>query len=262
MTSPTPESNPHTTISTTHTNHPVYTHLLAKAFTTDPVFTYIEAHTPWYNRPALTYHIIRAQLLAAAHNNRALFISATSTPATSPPPSEQHVERNPHCTAVVLPPGTSLLAIGLAGWTHLLLRGVWRVLFQLGVSGWTRFENDYITPVEAAKATVFARGETYFYVAMIGTGAQHRGKGLARGVLSAVTGRAQAEGKPVWLEASSPGSRGVYLRCGFVDVGEGVVMGRGEVDGRGEAAVGEEAGGVPVFPMVWWPKGDPRRGLE
>ncbi|OAG00971.1 uncharacterized protein CC84DRAFT_1168173 [Paraphaeosphaeria sporulosa] len=272
MPPPTSDTKVPTTISTTHKNHPIYSHLLARAFTTDPVFTYIEGATPWYARPLLTYRIIRSQLLAASHGNRALFIAAASNPTTTSKSSlqaskeedkEQDAELNPQCTAVILPPGESLLGIPVPSWISLLLlRGAWRVFFSLGLSGWKKFEKGYITPVEAAKASVFAQGETYYYVAIIWTAAQHRGKGLAQSVLGELTERAQREGKPVWLEASSAASRRVYRRCGFVDVGETIVLGRGEVDGTGEAAEGEAAVGVPVFPMVWWPKGDPRKTME
>ncbi|KAL5406114.1 hypothetical protein PMIN03_008013 [Paraphaeosphaeria minitans] len=247
-----------TTISVTHENHPVYTDLLA--------------------RPALTHRIIQFQLLVASHAshaNRALFISAASKPPTTPvPPSnpeadtdkhaEPPAERNPHCTAVVLPPGESLLDISVPALIHLFLfRGGWRVILSLGLSTWRRFEKGFVAPMEAAKASVFAKGETYYYVAIIGTAAQHRGKGLAQRVSGELTERAQEEGKPVWLEASSLASRRVYRRCGFVDVGETtVLLGKGEVDGAGEAAEGEDAVGVSVFPMVWWPKGDPRKTME
>lgn len=240
-----------TTVTTTTQNHPIYASFLAQNFVTDPVFCYVLGSTPWYRRPQRVYSIIRSQLLAASYSHRGLFVSASA----SAPPSPSQAEPSPHCTAVILPPGEDLLAIGLLGWASLLVRGALGVFLKLGPSGWNRYDKEYLRPVEEGKASIFSKKETYYYIFIIATGAEYRGKGLAQKVLGEVQAKAQAEMKPIWLESSSPASRRVYLRCGFVDVGDCIVLGRGKVNAKGLAARGEEAVGVPVWRMVWWPEG-------
>lgn len=128
-----------------------------------------------------------------------------------------------------------------------------------------RFQREYVEPVARAKASVFPSKQTpYYYLSHIGTLDTARGQGLAPALIRSLQERAQGEGLPIWLESSSQGSRKVYLRCGFVDVEVegrvGIKMGVGRCDERGEVATGEEAKGVEIYPMVWWPEGYVREG--
>ena len=242
-----------TTVSTTHTNHPVYTTLLAKQFLTDPLFNYMfgTCSVPWYDRSPATYHLIRLQLLAASYKSRAIFYSGASSPK---PLAPSQAELNPQCCAVIMPPGEDTMALGLLGWASMLTHGVHKLVRLAGFSGWNTFVTEYVEPVARLKATVFRPDETYFYVFYIATDARHRGKGLAQAVIGELQVRAQKEMRPVWLEASSPASRRVYAKCGFEDVGEEMRLGVGEVDEFGDK-VGKGGVGVPLFPMVWWPVG-------
>ncbi|KAJ4289013.1 hypothetical protein N0V90_011355 [Kalmusia sp. IMI 367209] len=209
-----------TSVAETRTNHAVYAHFIAKEFLSDPVFAYMLLNAPWYARPHATYHIIRLQLLAANHKSRAIYYS-TCAPAgaASQSRTQAQIELDPHCAAVVMPPGCDFLDIGARGWAKVVAKGGWKLVSILGLSGWKRFADEYVAPVDAAKASVFRKDETYYYVLFIATGSQHRGKGLAQVVLENLKERAQKEMKPIWLEASSPASRRVYKKCGFVDVG-------------------------------------------
>lgn len=112
------------------------------------------------------------------------------------------------------------------------------------------------TATMPVKKSVFPNGETYFYVFLVGASAAHRGKGLAPGLIRKLQERARDEGKPIWLEASNEGARAVYLKLGFKDVQPLIYLGKGECDANGEVASGEEAMGVPMWPMVWWPEGE------
>ncbi|KAF2010341.1 hypothetical protein BU24DRAFT_320093, partial [Aaosphaeria arxii CBS 175.79] len=104
------------------------------------------------------------------------------------------------------------------------------------------------------KKRVLHRDERYYYVAQVGTLSSRRGRGLCPMVMKGVLERAGRDGTPVWLEASSEGSRRVYARCGFRDVegGEGILLGKGECGMDGERK--EKGEGVRCWPMVWWPE--------
>jgi ribosomal protein S18 acetylase RimI-like enzyme len=248
-------------------NHLSYATFHAKNFLTDPMFNYLlQLNTPWYHRSAATYHTIRLQFHAAGHKNRAIYISA-SAPSTTLLPA--NVELNPQCHAVVLPPGkTDLLDVGALGWMDLVFRrGLHKMFWYSGMKPWKVFWKHLLAPTESAKAATFAAKEDYYYIFFISTADEHRGKGLAHALISDLQARAQEEGKPIWLESSSQGSRKLYLRCGFLDVpvddGEvGIAVGVGEVNERGEKCEGSAAVGVRLYPMVWWPEGHKKGNTE
>ncbi|KAF1976551.1 hypothetical protein BU23DRAFT_596948 [Bimuria novae-zelandiae CBS 107.79] len=249
-------TNPSPTLTTTPKNHPIYTDFLAQNLLQDPVLSHILNDLPWHARPSATYHLLRTQLLLAAHKARALFVCATPT-FSSIPTLREVKDLDPRCCAVVLPPGETLMDIGMLGRVNVLTSsassGWWNLLPTLGFyfAAWKKYESEYLGPVEAVKASVFREGETFYSVMVMATAEAQRGKGLARKVLGKVLERARREGKPVWAEASST-SRGFYAQCGFEDVGEAVVLGRRCVEGK-------ETEDVLVFPMVLWPEGYCRR---
>jgi hypothetical protein len=76
--------------------------------------------------------------------------------------------------------------------------------------------------------------------------------GLASQMLKDIQARAQAEGIPVWLEATTPYSKQLYERLGFETV-EDVVLGKGKAGPDGLKKAGGE--GVTVAAMIWWPDG-------
>ena len=55
---------------------------------------------------------------------------------------------------------------------------------------------------------------------------------------------------PIWLEATTPRSRDVYLKLGF-EVVEEIVLGKGKAGEDGRAKKGGE--GVKVWAMIWRP---------
>lgn len=63
--------------------------------------------------------------------------------------------------------------------------------------------------------------------------------------------KAQAENLPIWLEATTPGSRNLYLSMGFSEVEE-IILGKGKV--AADATVKSGGSGVPLYAMVWWPE--------
>lgn len=47
----------------------------------------------------------------------------------------------------------------------------------------------------------------------------------------------------------------MYEKLGFEESEEMIWLGKGECDVEGEVASGEDANGVPMWPMVWWLEG-------
>jgi hypothetical protein len=93
---------------------------------------------------------------------------------------------------------------------------VWRT----GISSFLRLLFEYPSLRERAKKMVLSKDEQYYYLLMVGTSADHRGKGLCSAIIKVYQTIAQEKGIPIWLEATTKGSRGVHAKVGFEDVGE------------------------------------------
>ena len=63
------------------------------------------------------------------------------------------------------------------------------------------------------------RGEPHYYLSLLGTHPEHRGRGLGMGLLADSLERVDAEGLPAYLESSNPANNRRYERHGFVAVG-------------------------------------------
>lgn len=121
--------------------------------------------------------------------------------------------------------------------------------------------NAYNAATTPAKKSTFPAGETFYYVQLIGAAEGHRGKGLAPALIRELQARAEKEGKKVYLEASNEGARRVYEKLGFVETAAVIRLGEGECGADGEVKSGDEAVGVPLWPMVWVPKGGSTAGM-
>jgi ribosomal protein S18 acetylase RimI-like enzyme len=66
--------------------------------------------------------------------------------------------------------------------------------------------------------------EPHLYLAVMGVVPEHRGAGLGTAMLRQRLERADIDGLGVYLEASSPRSRALYLRHGFIGLGDPVQM--------------------------------------
>ena len=125
-----------------------------------------------------------------------------------------------------------------------------KVLKAVGVSGIKKMMVELPGYTDKYKADAMGK-QRYYYVFFIATMEEGRGKGLATKILNEVTQKAQAEGVPVWLEASSEKSKRIYERAGFETLGT-IVLGKGEAAADGSPKKGGE--GVKIFPMIWRPK--------
>ena len=109
----------------------------------------------------------------------------------------------------------------------------------------------------------------YYYIFSIGTEVEYRGRGrsagfeflpnkyidctagLAKALMREHMRRAQLEHLPIWLEATTPNSRKLYLSMGFDEIEE-ITLGKHKVDKNAKLQPGGP--GVPLWGMVWWPK--------
>jgi hypothetical protein len=146
-----------------------------------------------------------------------------------------------------MPPGTAIdnpltmLPAGLPG-----------VMIKLGLRSVKKMIIDFEGSVKSARKAGLRKGEDPYYVFFVGTAAAHQGRGIGGEVVKRVLERAGGEGRTVWLEATTEGSRRLYARLGFEEVRE-IVLGEGRVGRGGEVEKGGE--GVRVWAMVWRPEG-------
>ena len=78
-----------------------------------------------------------------------------------------------------------------------------------------------------------------------------RSTGLAKAIMRDHQQTAQAANLPIWLEATTPRSRDLYLSMGFEEIEE-IVLGKGKV--AVDSSLQPGGPGVPLWAMVWWPK--------
>ncbi|KAJ5745257.1 hypothetical protein N7520_010439 [Penicillium odoratum] len=201
-------------------------------FHTDPVITYMLLDMSSEERlaylPTYWSTLIRSALL-----NDAIITEADGWKAAS----------------VIIPPGKCIDNV----WT-LIYAGFLCVLWRLGFSGFKRLWNDFSGMTDNAKKKGLRGQKRYYYIFSLGTELEHRGKGLAKSIMRDHQYTARAENVPIWLEATSPSSRKLYLSLGFEEIEE-IILGKGKVDPN--AIVQPGGPGIPLYAMVWWPEQSP-----
>ncbi|KAJ5591474.1 uncharacterized protein N7459_001843 [Penicillium hispanicum] len=206
-------------------------------FDNDPVVTYMLLDMPRQQRldylPTYWSTLVRSALL-----NHALITEADGWKAAS----------------VIIPPGRYIDNI----WT-LLYAGFLCVLWKIGLSGFKRLWTEFSGMTDSAKKKGLHGQKRYYYIFSIGTEHEHRGKGLAKAIMRYHQTVAQSENLPIWLEATSPSSRSLYLSLGFQEIEE-IILGKGKV--AADATVQPGGPGIPLYAMVWWPElSDPNSTL-
>jgi len=63
-------------------------------------------------------------------------------------------------------------------------------------------------------------GEPHYYLSLLGTHPDHRGRGMGMALLANNLRRTDAEGTPTYLESSNPANNSRYERLGFRQIGE------------------------------------------
>ncbi|KAF2762827.1 hypothetical protein EJ05DRAFT_481706 [Pseudovirgaria hyperparasitica] len=201
--------------------------LISQCFEQDPAAAYWLNDKPHNERiayhPQLFYHLLKPAALLGAY-----FLEANTWEST----------------VVMIPPKirTDSVWISLrAGW----LKNIW----HLGYGGCKRLIFDYAGTIERAKKRHMG-DKPYFYIFQVATLGEHRGQGLSSMLLYKCTEIAQAARTPIWLEATTEGSKRVYERVGF-KVMEHMSVGRGKCDANGEAERGGD--GLTIWGMKWVP---------
>lgn len=82
----------------------------------------------------------------------------------------------------------------------------------------------------------------------------HTCPGLAKAIMRDHQQTAQAANLPIWLEATTAGSRALYLSMGFQEVEE-IRLGKGNV--AADASLQSGGPGVSLWAMIWWPTPTP-----
>ncbi|EME39642.1 hypothetical protein DOTSEDRAFT_75330 [Dothistroma septosporum NZE10] len=155
------------------------------------------------------------------------------------------------CVAVWMPPGKKVdnsFTIIQAGLVQSVLR--------LGIGGLKRMLWDYQGQTEKLKKAELGDGK-FWYLFFIATIAEARGQGLASRVVKGWKSVARKDGLPIWLEATTEKSRGVYERCGFKVVRE-IQLGTGTHAASGATEKGGP--GVKAWGMIWRPEYDELKG--
>ncbi|KAI3319288.1 hypothetical protein HD806DRAFT_539323 [Xylariaceae sp. AK1471] len=204
--------------------------VLTRAFRDDPIFAYfMGALTEEERRDYLPLFL--TTLLKAGTLNKGIILEVSSW----------------GCCAIMLPPGRKVdnpFTIIQAGFPGALL--------QLKATGIKRILLDHGAAVKRAKEKAFTRKELseYWYLFIIGTDPDRQRQGLGGMLIQYMQARARSAGQPLWLEASNPNAKLLYLKNGFEEVEE-IVLGKGEVGADGLAKKGGE--GVKTWGMVWRP---------
>ena len=196
-------------------------------FRDDPVIAYITG-LDTQQRHAYLYEYF-TRLNTAAALNAATFEEADDWASAS----------------VYLPPGKRIDN----PWT-LIPAGFFQVLWKLGIAGCNRMLREFEPAVTAMRRWELGDSTHFYYLFLIATRDDARGRGLSSALIRKLQHRAQQEDAPVWLEATSVGSARLYAKLGFKSVGK-VILGEGVAAPDGSREQG--GSGVPVDCMVWRP---------
>jgi ribosomal protein S18 acetylase RimI-like enzyme len=134
-------------------------------------------------------------------------------------------------------------------WT-ILPAGFFQVLWKLGISGCYRMLREFEPAVAALRRRELGDSTHFYHLFLVATREDARGRGLSSALVRRLQKRAELEGAPVWLEATTAGSVRLYTKLGFKSVGK-VILGEGVAAPDGSREQG--GSGVPVDCMVWRP---------
>lgn len=256
---PAQEKQPKAPVRVTKQPYQIYepkaTPTLTRAFQTDPMMTYAINRIPKASRPASLKRVMHLMLTTGLLKDATFYESTSLSPTEAGSPDS--AESKYQCVGVFIPPGEKAQDLSARGWWVLIKHGLLPLTRRTGVNGLMRLVEEYPSIADPVKEKMFAKGDPYHYLFIVGTDPDHRGKGLCAAIIREHQKVMQEQGIPIWLEASNKGAMAVYIKCGFERVGvDGeYVVGKGKCDAKGEKATGAEATGLEIFPMVWWPEG-------
>ncbi|EJT77763.1 hypothetical protein GGTG_02868 [Gaeumannomyces tritici R3-111a-1] len=189
-----------------------------------------------------------AHAFAADDLHRYLVDAADDDPAGPPPPSPEgkwklHVDIMTYivaahcCNGVVSTIGPDYEGVALwltpgknlDSWLITIRSGLWRLYFQLSPEGRRRYYDEMMPLLHHTKAEVLGdRDDDSYYLVYLGTKPSGRGRGYARKLLEEMIARADAEGRPMYLESTSLANVALYAKFGF-EVRREIFLERGPV---------------------------------
>ncbi|GAB7355978.1 hypothetical protein MBLNU459_g6608t1 [Dothideomycetes sp. NU459] len=172
---------------------------LAEAFADDEVARYF-THTPdrehWTEEQRWELHVSILEYIVYAHILKGVVLT---------------VGPNYGCVALWMPPGQNM-----DDYLTIFRSGMWRLWYKLSAEGKARFFDEFFPLLHDVKHEVLGeRDPDSYYLVYIGTRAAGRGKGYARKVVEFMTARADAEGRPCYLESSNAINPIIYRKLGF-----------------------------------------------
>lgn len=244
--------------------------LIAHSFTEDPGmrWTFNNFTRSQYISvlPANIRFLFKAALLSGA------FVTAITNDDSSSPSTTANKTEEPQQESIQLPSNSKIRAVGVlipssgnvtfeSIWTF-LKAGLLMVPFQIGFGPFYKSFTQIAGPMSALQDRIFSdpgQRHGFWHLLFLATHPDSQGQGLGKKILNEyqdMVGRSE-EGKkvknPLYLEASSTGSRRLYERVGFVQQGS---LAYGDCRDKGGDLLIDEAGlvqGGRMFGMVWTP---------
>ncbi|KAM7211793.1 putative increased recombination centers protein 11 [Rhypophila decipiens] len=150
--------------------------------------------------------------------------------------------------ALVMPPGEK----ADNPWT-MIQAGIIPALWTVGFGGMKRVLFEYADTCHHMLPKAFNKEEqeNHWYIIIIGTELDRRRKGLASDILGYIKDLARKDGRPVWIESTTETSRDLYVKNGFTELDDVVVLGQGKVGSDGIPKKNGE--GVTIRCLYWRP---------
>ncbi|KAI3318333.1 hypothetical protein HD806DRAFT_318687 [Xylariaceae sp. AK1471] len=113
--------------------------------------------------------------------------------------------------ALWMPPGKDA-----DDWLTILRSGMWRLYYQLSAEGRRRYYNELLPVLHHTKQEVMGdRDDDCYYLVYLGTKPSGQRRGYGRKLIEHMAAKADAEGRPMYLESSSEKNSGYYKKFGF-----------------------------------------------
>ncbi|KAH9887189.1 hypothetical protein F4778DRAFT_437457 [Xylariomycetidae sp. FL2044] len=113
--------------------------------------------------------------------------------------------------ALWMPPGQEM-----DDWWTIIRSGMWRLYFQLSAEGRKRYYKEVLPVLHDVKREVMGdRDNDCYYLVYLGTKPSGQRRGYARKLIDQMAAKADAEGRPMYLESSSLRNNVYYKKFGF-----------------------------------------------
>ncbi|KAI1409615.1 hypothetical protein F5Y13DRAFT_193119 [Hypoxylon sp. FL1857] len=113
--------------------------------------------------------------------------------------------------ALWMPPGKEM-----DDWLTIIRSGMWRLYYQLSAEGRKRYYQELLPVLHNTKVeTMGDRDNECYYLVYLGTKPSGQRRGYARKLIEQMAAKADAEGRPMYLESSSEKNNAYYKKFGF-----------------------------------------------